>query len=298
VLNARIRKGWLNRDMKVAVIGEQADLTYGYDYLGAGAASLTQLSKAKSGFAKAFKEAKKPMVIVGGGALSRDDGAAILALAASLGGTLNVLHTAASRVGGLDMGFIPKAGGLSAKAMVAKGAADVLVLLGADEVDLSATEAFVVYIGAHGDAGANRADVILPGAAYTEKNGLYVNTEGRVQMAQRAVFPKGEAREDWAILRALSGHLGATLPYDTLDQLREKLFTDHPTFGQIDHAPGSIPAVIDASKIGVKGEVSDAPFVSPIKDFYLTNPVARASVTMAECSASVAAARGKLIAAE
>ena len=172
------------------------------------------------------------------------------------------------------------------------------MLLGADEVDLSATDAFVVYIGTHGDAGAHRADVILPGAAYTEKNGLYVNTEGRVQMAQRAVFPKGEAREDWAILRALSGHLGQPLPYDTLDQLRERLFTDHPTFGQIDHAPGSIPTALDVSKVGAKGELSDAPFLCPIKDFYLTNPIARASVTMAECSASVAAARGKLIAAE
>ena len=298
MLNARIRKGWVNRDMKVAVIGEQTDLTYTYDYLGAGAASISQFSKSRSGFAKAFKEAKKPMVIVGSGALTRDDGAAILALAAGLGGALNVLHSAASRVGGLDMGFIPKTGGLSAKAMVAKGAADVLVLLGADELDLSATDAFVVYIGTHGDAGAHRADVILPGAAYTEKNGLYVNTEGRVQMGQRAVFPKGEAREDWAILRALSGYLGAVLPYDTLDQLREKLFSDHPTFGQIDHAPGSMPALIDASKIGAKGEVSDTPFAGPVKDFYLTNPIARASVTMAECSASVAAARGKLIAAE
>ena len=298
VLNARIRKGWVGRDMKVAVIGEQADLTYSYDYLGAGAASLSQFSKSRSGFAKAFKDAKKPMVIVGAGALTRDDGAAVLALAAGLGGTLNVLHSAASRVGGLDMGFIPKAGGLNAKAMVAKGATDVLVLLGADEVDLSATDAFVVYIGTHGDAGAHRADVVLPGAAYTEKNGLYVNTEGRVQMGQRAVFPKGEAREDWAILRALSGYLGATLPYDTLDQLREKLYSDHPTFGQIDHAPGSIPAAIDTSKVGAKGEVSDTPFASSIKDFYLTNPIARASVTMAECSASVAAARGKLIAAE
>jgi len=298
VLNARIRKGWVGRDMKVAVIGEQADLTYSYDYLGAGAASLSQFSKSRSDFVKAFKDAKTPMVIVGSGALTRDDGAAVLALAAGLGGTLNVLHSAASRVGGLDMGFIPKAGGLTAKAMVAKGATDVLVLLGADEVDLSATDAFVVYIGTHGDAGAHRADVVLPGAAYTEKNGLYVNTEGRVQMGQRAVFPKGEAREDWAILRALSGYLGATLPYDTLDQLREKLFSDHPTFGQIDHAPGSMPTALDTSKVGSKGEVSDAPFASPVKDFYLTNPIARASVTMAECSASVAAARGKLIAAE
>jgi NADH-quinone oxidoreductase subunit G len=214
-----------------------------------------------------------------------------------------VLHSAASRVGGLDMGFIPRAGGLTAKAMTQKGALDVLVLLGADELDLTATDAFVVYMGTHGDAGAHRADVILPGAAYTEKNGLYVNTEGRVQMGQRAVFPKGEAREDWAILRALSGYLGATLPYDTLDQLRETLYSDHPTFGQIDHAPGSIPSALNAAMVGGPnpekgGAVSDAPFASPIKDFYLTNPIARASVTMAECSASVAAARGKLIAAE
>ena len=196
------------------------------------------------------------------------------------------------------MGFIPKAGGLAAPAMVAKGALDVLVLLGADEIDLSATDAFVVYIGTHGDVGAHRADVILPGAAYTEKDGLYVNTEGRVQMGERAVFPKGDAKEDWSILRALSEHLGAKLPYDSLDQLRAKLFADHPTFGQIDHAPGSMPVALDLKAVGAKGETSDTPLASPIKDFYFTNPIARASVTMAECSASVAAARGKLIAAE
>ena len=304
VLNARIRKGWVGRDTKVAVIGEQADLTYRYDYLGAGPASLAKLAKAKDGFAKAFKAAKKPAIIIGAGALARDDGAAVLALAAGLTTAaegwngFNVLHTAASRVGGLDLGFTPKAGGKDAKAMVAKGALDVLVLMGADEIDLSASDAFVVYLGTHGDAGANRADVILPGAAYTEKSGLYVNTEGRVQMAERAVFPKGEAREDWAILRALSDYLGATLPYNTLDQLRTRLYADHPSFGQIDHAPGSMPTPLDASKVGAKGELSDAPFASPIKDFYLTNAIARASVTMAECSASVAAARGKLIAAE
>ena len=308
VLNARIRKNWVGRDLPVGVVGEQADLTYPYEYLGAGPASLSALLKAKDGFAKLLGEAKKPAVIIGAGALARDDGAAVLGLAAEVAGKFgmigdgwngfNVLHSAAARVGGLDLGFVPGQGGLDARQMVAKGALDVLFLLGADEIDLSAADALVVYLGTHGDAGANRADVVLPGAAYTEKRGLYVNTEGRVQMAERAVFPKGEAREDWAILRALSERLGAKLPYDTLEQLRARLFADHPTFGQVDHAPGSMPTALDLSAVGAKGAVSDAPFVSPINDFYLTNPIARASVTMAECSASVAAARGKLIAAE
>jgi NADH-quinone oxidoreductase subunit G len=308
VLNARIRKNWIAHDLKVGLIGERHDLTYAYEHLGAGGASLTQLLKAKDGFAKVLTDAKKPMIIVGAGALTREDGAAILALAAQAGAAFgvvaegwngfNVLHTAAARVGGLDMGFVPGEGGLAAQAMVQKGALDVLFLLGADEIDLSATDAFVVYLGTHGDAGAHRADVILPGAAYTEKHGLYVNTEGRVQMAQRAVFPKGEAREDWAILRALSDFLGAKLPYDTLDQLRTKLFADHPTFGQIDLAPGASPATLDLGKLGAKGEVSEAAFASPVKDFYLTNPIARASVTMAECSATHAAARGQTLAAE
>jgi NADH-quinone oxidoreductase subunit G len=308
VLNARIRKNWVARDLAVGVIGERADLTYAHDYLGAGPASISELIKAKDGFAEAFRAAKKPMIIVGAGALSRDDGAAVLALAGEAAKAFgavaegwngfNVLHGAASRVGGLDLGFVPAEGGLDARAMVAAGALDVLFLLGADEMDLSATDAFVVYLGSHGDTGAHRADVILPGAAYTEKEGLYVNTEGRVQLGERAVFPKGEAREDWAILRALSERLGAKLPYDTLGQLRTKLFADHPTFGQIDHAPGSIPVALDLSALGAKGELSDAPFASPIKDFYLTNPIARASVTMAECSASVAAARASKIAAE
>jgi NADH-quinone oxidoreductase subunit G len=172
----------------------------------------------------------------------------------------------------------------------------VLVLLGADEIELSASDAFVVYLGTHGDAGAHRADVILPAAAYTEKDGLYVNTEGRPQFGERAVFPKGEAREDWAILRALSERLDATLPYDTLEQLRTRLYADHPTFGQVDHAPTG--AALDLAAVGAKGEVADLAFASPITDFYLTNPIARASVTMAQCSASTAAARGQKIAAE
>jgi NADH-quinone oxidoreductase subunit G len=298
VLNARIRKRWLAGATRVGVIGEAADLTYDYDHLGAGAASLAGLGKAKSDFVSALKGARKPAIIVGAGALTRPDGAAVLAAAASVarafGMTWNVLHTAASRVGGLDMGFVPGEGGKTAGELAAKGGADLLFLLGADEIDLSKSNAFVVYLGTHGDAGAHRADVILPGAAYTEKNGLYVNTEGRVQMGFRAVFPKGEAKEDWAILRALSERLGAKLPYDTLDQLRSVLFADHPTFGRIDYTP-SEPAPLDLGALGKKGEVADAPFASAVKSFYLNNPVARASVTMAEC-AQVAAGATKIAA--
>ncbi|MDP2261083.1 MAG: molybdopterin-dependent oxidoreductase, partial [Caulobacter sp.] len=158
-----------------------------------------------------------------------------------------------------------------------------------------ASGAFTVYLGSHGDRGAHKADVILPGAAYTEKNGLYVNSEGRVQMGERAVFPKGEAREDWAILRALSDYLDARLPYDSLDQLRLKLFADHPTFGQIDFAPGSVPTAFDLSGLGGAGEMGEAPFTSAVTAFHLTNPIARASVTMAECAA-VASGAAKMAA--
>jgi len=200
----------------------------------------------------------------------------------------NVLHAAAARVGGLDLGFTPRPGGKTATQMVEKGALDVLFLLGADEIDLSSTDAFVIYLGTHGDAGAHRADVILPGAAYTEKPGLYVNTEGRVQRGERSVFPKGEAKEDWTILRALSERLGAKLPYDSLDELRTRLFAEHPTFGQIDYPPGATPVRFELGGLGKAGALSEAPLASPIKAFHLTNPIARASVTMAECAALAA----------
>ncbi|MBV8682935.1 MAG: NADH-quinone oxidoreductase subunit G [Caulobacteraceae bacterium] len=305
VLNARLRKMWLSGRTRFGLIGQPADLTYDYDHLGAGAEALAGLAKSDHDFVKAFKAAQRPAIIVGAGALGRDDGAAVLATIAQAAGTLNVvrdgwngwnvLHTAASRVGGLDLGFVPRAGGLTAKQMVAPGAVDVLFLMGVDEMDLGKSDAFVVYIGTHGDKGAHRADVILPGAAYTEKAGLYVNTEGRVQRGERAVFPKGEAREDWAILRALSARLGAPLPYDTLDQLREKLFADHPTFGRIDYAPGSTPAPLDLSGLGEAGQIRDADFQSPVRAYHLTNPICRASVIMAECAALAA---GLKIAAE
>ncbi|HUO21426.1 MAG TPA: NADH-quinone oxidoreductase subunit NuoG [Caulobacteraceae bacterium] len=303
LVNARLRKAWLATGVRIGVIGDQADLNYGYHYVGAGMASLQAMFDGHDQIA-----AQKPVFIVGSGVLARPDGAAILSaigagadkfgLVKDGWNGFNVLHTAASRVGGLDMGFVPGPGGLSAPQMVKKGALDVLFLLGADEIDLADSDAFTVYLGTHGDAGAHKADVILPGAAYTEKAGLYVNMEGRVQMANRAVFPKGQAREDWAILRALSEQVGAKLPYDSLNALRAKLIADHPTFGQVGYAPGSKPAALDLKALGAKGEIAGAAFTSPVSDFYQTNPIARASVTMAECSALAASLRSKPAAAE
>ena len=293
VLNARLRKRWMAGALKIGVIGEAADLTYDYEYLGLGAGALNTVGKSKGGFLTALKAAKAPAIIVGAGALGRTDSASVLQAAAAVAKTYNmawnVVHTAASRVGGLDLGFVPGENGKTAAQLAAKGGADVLVLLGADEIDVSKSDAFVVYLGTHGDTGAHRADVILPGAAYTEKNGIYVNTEGRVQLGVRAVFPKGEAKEDWAILRALSERMGTKLPYDTLDQLRARLFADHPTFGRIDYV-ADVPGAIDLGSLGTKGALSDAPLVSGLKSFYLSNPIARASVTMAECAALASSA--------
>ena len=217
VLNARIRRRWLKGGQQIGVIGERADLTYDYDYLGAGPETLAQIpDKLPAG-------AVKPMFVIGAGAFARADGPAVLAslarAALAMGvvkegwNGFNVLHCAASRVGGLDLGLTPGEGGLDAAAMAKANALEVLINLGADEIDVE-PGAFVVYIGSHGDRGAHRADVILPGAAYTEKTGTYVNTEGRPQFAERAVFPPGDAREDWAILRALSDPLGAKLPFE------------------------------------------------------------------------------------
>ncbi len=286
VLNARIRKRWLRGDFKISLVGERADLTYDYDYLGAGPESLLQ-------FIRSAAPAEKLLVIVGQGALARDDGEAVLTLAAqaaqSLGGVsdgwngFSVLHTAAARVGALDLKFTPGAGGLDARAMAKSGALDLIFNLGADEIAIE-PGAFVVYIGAHGDRGAHRADVILPGAAYTEKSGLYVNTEGRVQRAFRVVFPPGEAREDWAVLRALSGALGNPLPFDSLAALRRRLVETHPHFAQVDEiAPGEaaqIVALANHPAVAMKD-----PFAPAIENFYFTNPIARASAVMAECSA-------------
>jgi NADH-quinone oxidoreductase subunit G len=303
VLNARIRKRWRAGRMSVGLIGEQIDLTYPYEYLGAGAETLTDVAEGRHAFSDVLKKAERPLVLLGAGALARPDGAAVASLAAkaalALGAVkdgwngFSVLHTAASRVGALDIGFVPGEGGLAALEM--SKSLQVAFLLGADEIDITAG-AFVIYIGTHGDAGAHRADVILPGAAYTEKSGIYVNTEGRVQVVNRAVFPPGEAREDWAILRALSDVLGHRLPYDSLAELRRVLFQAHPHLQRIDQITPGSPA--DIERLAAFGGTPDkAPLRSAIDDFYLTNPIARASAVMAECSA-LAERRDVLTAAE
>ncbi len=305
VLNARIRKRWRAGGFPIGVIGEKADLTYPYDYLGAGPETLAEVAAGRHGFADTLKQAERPLVLLGAGALARAAGAAVAALAAKAAldfGALkddwngfSVLHTAAARVGALDVGFVPGEGGLAVQQMAGGSALDVLFLLGADEIDVT-PGAFVVYLGTHGDRGAHRADVILPGAAYPEKSAIYVNTEGRVQMAGRASFPPGEAREDWAILRALSDVLGNRLPYDSLMQLRRTLFQAHPHLQHIDRIePGSRA---DLETLAGRGGTPDkAPFGSAVDDFYLTNPIARCSAVMAECSV-IAEGHAALTAAE
>ena len=309
IVNARIRKRWLTGKLKVAIIGPQVELTYKADYLGAGPQTLADVASGKHAFAATLKAAKHPMIIVGQGALARSDGSAVLALARQVAdgcglikdgwNGFNVLHTAAARVGGLDLGFVP---GPSSQAGVggrdvagildgaAKGEIEIVYLLGADEIDTSKLGgAFVIYQGHHGDKGAMRADVVLPGAAYTEKNATYVNTEGRVQQTRLAVFPPGAAREDWKIVRALSETLGKKLPYDTLAQLRQRLAAANPVFGKLDETPA--PAAWGA--FGTSGAVSAAAFVSPIANYYMTDPISRCSETMAKCSAAAAAPPGK-----
>jgi len=293
LVNARIRKRYLMGGLKVGVIGQQIDLTYPTTYLGAGPQTLQDVVDGKHAFSDVLKNAKRPMLILGTGALRRADGPAIHALARQLAESFNliqddwngfnVLHTAAARVAGLEMGFLPGQGGRGTAdihAAASAGQIDIVYLLGADEIDTSKLgKAFVIYQGHHGDRGAHRADVILPGAAYTEKNGLYVNTEGRVQMARMAAFPLGEAREDWKILRALGEQLGVKLPYDNLSQVRKRLAEASPVFR-------SVEALVAAEwgPFGRTGAIDNAPFEPVIENYYMTDPISRASATMAKCT--------------
>ncbi len=303
LVNARIRKRYLRGGLKIAGIGPHLDLSYDVDWIGAGPQTLREILNGNHSFARTLAEADRPMLIVGMGALSRNDGAAILSTAAEIaqntgmiesdGDTgawngFNVLHMAAARVAGLDLGFVPSDDGRDVEGITAaarSGGMDVVYLLSADELEAyDFGDAFVVYQGSHGDKGANRADVILPGAAYTEKQATWVNTEGRAQLGNRAAYPPGQARDDWAVIRALSGVLGQTLPYDNLDQLRAAMRQQVPVLGSIDYVAGAGADSFDPQKIGVPGPLSDAPFELPIKDFYFTNPITRASLIMADCS--------------
>jgi NADH-quinone oxidoreductase subunit G len=279
----------------IGLIGEAVDLTYPYAHVGEGPDAFAGLSSGAHGFAEILKNAKKPMIILGQGALARPDGAAVLAAAWQLGVSFdmlnaewhgfNVLHTAAARVGAMDLGFLPGPGGKDLAGML-NGGVDVLWLLGADEFDTSkiGPDTFVIYQGHHGDAGAARADVILPGAAYTEKDGIYVNLEGRAQQGFMAVRPPGEAREDWRILRAISAYLGHALPYDNLLELRAALAQANPVFGTIGEVRRL--AGMDVSAPMGAGELASAVFYPAVVNYYQTDPISRASPTMAACVAT------------
>ena len=294
LVNVRLRKRWRQGGFTVARIGPPADLTYPVTELGAGPPTLAELAGGSHAFCERLEQAARPMLIVGQGALARPDGAAILASAREIAERyamvrddwcgFNVLHTAAARVGGLDLGLVPEPGGRDVAGILegtGKGEIEVVFLLGADEIDADRLgEAFVIYQGHHGDRGAARADVILPGSAYTEKNATYVNTEGRPQRAKLAVFPPGDAKEDWKILRALSEVLGRKVPLDTLPQVRARLAELAPQLAE--------PDVIQPAawgQFGGPGKLDPAPFRYPIADFYRTDPISRSSSVMAECSA-------------
>jgi len=285
VLNARIRKAWLKGAM-IGLIGEQVDLTYDYQHLGTGSAALAD----EVGRIRDEDRHERSVIVVGQGALQGEDGEAVLghamAHAEATGAKLLILHTAASRVGAMDVGAVTD-GGMSA----ALDGAEVIYNLGADEIDI-AEGAFVIYQGSHGDRGAHRADLILPAAAWTEENGLFVNTEGRPQLALRASFPPGEAKENWAILRALSAELDATLPFDSLAQLRQALVEAVPHLAEIDDVPENEWQALP------RGEAGNGDFARAVRDHYLTNPIARASALMAELSANARARAAAPLAAE
>lgn len=300
ILNSRIRKRFMEGNFPIGVIGEAADLRYDYEHLGTGPEALKTVLDGSSSFADSLKDAVRPMIILGQGALAREDGAAIHAMGREIAekydmissstgwNGFNVLHTAASRVGGLDVKFVPGEGGLDTNGIVAasgRGDIEVVYLLGADEIDTdSLGDAFVIYQGHHGDAGAHRADVILPGAAYTEKNATWVNTEGRVQLGRLCVFPPGDAREDWTIIRALSAALEKTIPFNDLKAVRSKMIDIRASFLGIDTVTSP-----DWKEFGTAGDVGSAPFMSPVKNFYMTDPISRASETMAKCVETFAA---------
>jgi NADH-quinone oxidoreductase subunit G len=300
VLNARLRKAWLQNRAKIALIGNEADLTYPLEWLGNSLSLLDAALKSSSKTLAMLQAASYPMIVIGQAALNHQAGETVLFKAAQLAALameakdasswnpLNILHASAAQVGGLDIGFVPRHSGSSVQDLLdaaADGDIEVLYLLGADEFDVSRTgDALVIYQGSHGDRGARIADIVLPGAAYTEKNGTYVNMEGRVQLAERAVFPPGDAREDWTIVRALSEHLGCKLPFDNLRELRASMYRDYPHLAAIDvvRAEGfTVPA---------KGKAPLPPLPDEalpvfIEDYYQTNPIARASSVMAELSA-------------
>ena len=291
LVNARIKKQVLQRKISVGLILDtQPDLTYDYEYLGAGAETLESLTRARTGFAKTLKDAKNPVIIIGDSLLKRSDSQALQFLVGKLAEKVgairddwngyNILHTKASRVGALDLGFVGKKSVSDIAKDAAKDKIKCVYLLGADDIDPKEFgKTFIIYQGHHGDIGAHHADVILPGSAYTEKEALYVNMEGRVQRARKVVSAPGDAKEDWKIIRALSDVLGKSLSYATLHDLRQEMIKENGVFGELDQL-----FTHEWTSVGVEGKLNKAAFTGSVRNYYQTNVVARASKTMAECT--------------
>jgi NADH-quinone oxidoreductase subunit G len=299
LVNTRLRKAYLKGGAQIFNIGEANHLTYPVTELGNDPSLLNKIMDGSHEVAELLTKAARPVVILGAGALTREDGAsihnAVRAIAENCNvirngwNGLNMLHHAAARVGGLDVGFVPAKEGLDTAGMFAAievKELDIIYLLGADELDMQALgDAFVIYQGHHGDAGAHRADVILPAAAYTEKDAIYVNTEGRPQQAMRAMFPPGEAREDWKILRALSEKIGEPLPFDSLEELRAKLFAAAPHLAELGEiTPAKYKKLTKQSK---SYRIKKAGFEAAFANYYMTDPISRASKTMADCTREI-----------
>ena len=299
VINARIRGRWAQGQVQVGVIGADEDLTYETHHIGNSPVDLSKLDDGSSAFAEILRNAEYPMIIIGGTALQGENGVNNLIAAAKLAegfgaikqgwNGFNILHTAASRVAGLELGFVPTESGLATNDIVAQAKnnqIDFLYLLGADEIDTSNLgDAFVVYQGSHGDAGASCADVILPGAAYTEKNGTYMNLEGRVQHTNRAIFPPNEAKDDWAILRALSAAIGKPFGFNNLNELRTQMYNSNPKLAAVNSLEKADSQEIIKLASKDIGELSNEALPICVEDFYDTNPIARASKVMTEMSA-------------
>ena len=298
LVNTRLRKAYLKNGMRAYNIGAAFDLTYPVTQLGDNPQLLTEIAAGNHDVSEALRNAKNPVIIIGVGALARGDGDAVLAAAQKIASTCNVvregwngfnmLHYAAARVGALDIGFVPQENGRDMAGMIeaiAQKEIKLVYLLGVDEIDMGYFgEAFVIYQGHHGDIGAHRADVVLPGAAYTEKNAFYVNTEGRVQEARRAVFAPGQAMEDYKVVSAVAEALGRPLSYGSLEQLRVKLIQQFPQFGIIDQR---MPATWNPQASGTRA-IKVEKFDYPVRNFYMTDPISRASKTMAACTEIVA----------
>ena len=303
LINARLRKNYLFTGLPVALLGAPHDLGYPVDHLGEDPLILEKIKRGRHPLSAKLKAAEYPMMIVGPQALRRDDGSAILQCAYEIADKygfvikskqkpekhwngFNVLHTAASRVGGIDLGILPGPKGYGVSEILkaaGRKKIEVVYLLGADEIDMRSLEStFVIYQGHHGDKGASVADVILPAAAYTEKSGTYVNTEGRVQRGLKAASPPGEAKEDWKILRALSEKIGLSLPYDTLEEIRDRLVEVNPLFDELDSVQRA-----PWQKLSYEGTISSGPFQPAIKNYYMTDSISRHSPTMAKCTRDI-----------